>query len=74
MAAIYVINSFIGMETNYWYVNFKPEGDSIMNWMRPEPYHMIDIYHISSNSFMLLLYTFIILFDKDRKLKIMAKN
>ena len=44
LAAIYVVNSIIGRGANYWYVNFKPEGDSIMNWMRPEPYHMIDIY------------------------------
>jgi len=44
LAIIYVANWYIGMGANYWYVNFKPEGDSIMNWMRPEPYHMIDIY------------------------------
>ena len=44
LAAIYAVNSIIGRGANYWYVNFKPEGDSIMNWMRAEPYHMIDIY------------------------------
>lgn len=63
LAAIYVINSFIGMDTNYWYVNFKPEGYSIMNWMRPEPYHMIDIY-ILAIVLCYLLYFIYHLFNK----------
>ena len=63
LAAIYVVNAFIGMGANYWYVNFKPEGDSIMNWMRPEPYHMIDIY-ILAIVLCYLLYFIYYLFDK----------
>jgi hypothetical integral membrane protein (TIGR02206 family) len=63
LAAIYVVNSIIGRGANYWYVNFKPEGDSIMNWMRPEPYHMIDIY-ILAIVLCYLLYFIYYLFDK----------
>ena len=63
LAATYVVNAFIGMGANYWYVNFKPEGDSIMNWMRPEPYHMIDIY-ILAIVLCYLLYFIYYLFDK----------
>ena len=59
----YIVNWFIGMGANYWYVNFKPEGDSIMNWMRPEPYHMIDIY-ILAIVLCYLLYYIYYLFDK----------
>jgi hypothetical integral membrane protein (TIGR02206 family) len=63
LAAIYVVNSIIGRGANYWYVNFKPEGDSIMNWMRPEPYHMIDIY-ILAVVLCYLLYLTYALFNK----------
>ena len=59
----YFINWFIGMGANYWYVNFKPEGDSIMNWMRSEPYHMIDIY-ILAVILCYLLYLIYVLFEK----------
>ena len=63
LAATYAVNAFIGMGANYWYVNFKPEGDSIMNWMRSEPYHMIDIY-ILAIVLCYLLYFIYYLFDK----------
>jgi len=63
LGAIYIINAFIGMGANYWYINFKPEGDSIMNWMRPEPYHMIDIY-ILAIVLCYLLYFIYYLFNK----------
>ena len=63
LAAIYAVNSIIGRGANYWYVNFKPEGDSIMNWMRPEPYHMIDIY-ILAIVLCYLLYLTYALFNK----------
>jgi hypothetical integral membrane protein (TIGR02206 family) len=63
LAAIYVVNSVIGRGANYWYVNFKPEGDSIMNWMRAEPYHMIDIY-ILAVILCYVLYLIYTLFEK----------
>jgi hypothetical integral membrane protein (TIGR02206 family) len=63
LAAIYVVNSIIGRGANYWYVNFKPEGDSIMNWMRAEPYHMIDIY-ILAVILCYVLYLIYTLFEK----------
>ena len=69
LAAIYAVNSIIGRGANYWYVNFKPEGDSIMNWMRPEPYHMIDIY-ILAVVLCYLLYLTYALFNK----KILKNN
>ena len=63
LAAIYAVNSIIGRGANYWYVNFKPEGDSIRNWMMPEPYHMIDIY-ILAIVLCYLLYLTYALFNK----------
>ena len=66
LVVIYFVNAFIGMGANYWYVNSKPEGDSIMNWMRSEPYHMIDIY-ILAIVLCYLLYFIYYLFTKKTK-------
>ena len=40
LAVIYLINWILGPPANYWYLNTKPEGDSLMNFMPPPPFHI----------------------------------
>jgi len=37
---IYIVNVLLGPPANYWYLNTKPEGDSLMNFMPPPPFHI----------------------------------
>ena len=38
----YFMNYVLG--TNYWFLAEKPIGDNITSFMRPEPFHIIDLY------------------------------
>ena len=38
----YFMNYILG--TNYWFLAEKPIGDNITSFMRPEPFHIIDLY------------------------------
>jgi hypothetical integral membrane protein (TIGR02206 family) len=38
----YIINYMLG--TNYWFLADKPVGDNITSFMRPEPFHIIDLF------------------------------
>ena len=38
----YFMNYVLG--TNYWFLAEKPIGDNIISFMRPEPFHIIDLY------------------------------
>jgi len=38
----YFMNYLLG--TNYWFLAEKPIGDNITSFMRPEPFHIIDLY------------------------------
>jgi uncharacterized membrane protein YwaF len=38
----YIINYMLG--TNYWFLAEKPVGDNITSFMRPEPFHIIDLF------------------------------
>ena len=38
----YFMNYLLG--TNYWFLAEKPVGDNITSFMRPEPFHIIDLY------------------------------
>jgi hypothetical integral membrane protein (TIGR02206 family) len=38
----YYMNYILG--TNYWFLAEKPIGDNIISFMRPEPFHIIDLY------------------------------
>ena len=40
LPAIYIINKLLGPPANYWYLNTKPEGDSLMNIMPSPPFHI----------------------------------
>lgn len=41
---MYVINNLLGEPANYWFLMEKPIGDNVTAFMRPAPFHMIDIY------------------------------
>ena len=41
---MYPINYFLGPPANYWFLVEKPIGDNVTNFMRAEPFHIIDIY------------------------------
>ena len=40
LPVIYMINILLGPPANYWYLNTKPEGDSLMNIMPSPPFHI----------------------------------
>ena len=37
---IYIVNVLLGPPANYWYLNTKPEGDSLMNFLPTPPFHI----------------------------------
>ena len=41
----YLMNYLLG--TNYWFLAEKPIGDNITALMRPEPFHIIDLYVVA---------------------------
>ena len=59
----YLMNYLLG--TNYWFLAQKPTGDNITALMRPEPFHIIDLYIVA----LLVCYSMYLPFYlKDRKL------
>jgi len=44
LGVMYVINYLLGEPANYWFLMEKPIGDNVTAFMRPAPFHMIDIY------------------------------
>ena len=40
LPVIYIINILLGPPANYFYLNTKPEGDSLMNIMPSPPFHI----------------------------------
>ena len=41
---MYGVNYLLGPPANYWFIVEKPTGDNVTSFMRPEPFHMIDIW------------------------------
>ena len=41
---MYGVNYLLGPPANYWFIVEKPIGDNVTSFMRPEPFHMIDIW------------------------------
>ena len=41
----YFMNYILG--TNYWFLAEKPIGNNITSFMRPEPFHIIDLYIVA---------------------------
>ena len=59
----YLMNYLLG--TNYWFLAEKPVGNNITTLMRPEPFHIIDLYIVA----LLVCYSMYLPFYlKDRKL------
>ena len=59
----YLMNYLLG--TNYWFLVEKPVGNNITTLMRPEPFHIIDLYIVA----LLVCYSMYLPFYlKDRKL------
>ena len=59
----YLMNYLLG--TNYWFLAEKPIGDNITALMRPEPFHIIDLYVVA----LLVCYSmYLPYYLKDRKL------
>jgi len=60
----YIMNYLLG--TNYWFLAEKPVGDNITSFMRPEPFHIIDLYIAAT----LICYAmYLPYYFKDRALK-----
>ncbi|MDE0790041.1 MAG: TIGR02206 family membrane protein [Woeseiaceae bacterium] len=47
LAIMYLVNYLLGPPANYWYLAEKPIGDNITSFMRPEPFHVIDLYALA---------------------------
>ena len=64
LAFTYLMNYLLG--TNYWFLAEKPIGNNITAFMRPEPFHIIDLYIVA----LLVCYSMYLPFYlKDRKLR-----
>ena len=44
LGLMYVINYQLGEPANYWFLMEKPIGDNVTSFMRPAPFHIIDLY------------------------------
>jgi hypothetical integral membrane protein (TIGR02206 family) len=44
LAFMYLINYLLGPPANYWFLIEKPIGNNIVTLLKPEPFHMIDLY------------------------------
>lgn len=44
LIVMYLVNYLLGAPANYWFIMEKPIGNNVTNFMRPAPFHMIDIY------------------------------
>ena len=63
LAFTYFMNYLLG--TNYWFLAEKPIGNNITAFMRPEPFHIIDLYVVA----LLVCYSMYLPFYlKDKKL------
>ena len=64
LAFTYLMNYLLG--TNYWFLAEKPIGDNITAFMRPEPFHIIDLYVFA----LLVCYSmYLPFYFKDKKLR-----
>ena len=54
LPVIYIINTLLGPPANYWYLNTKPEADSLMVFMPSPPFHIPITVGIALGIFYLL--------------------
>lgn len=66
LGIMYIINYLLGEPANYWFIMEKPIGDNVTAFMRPAPFHMIDIYLLAVIVCYLIYMPYYL---KDRKLK-----
>jgi hypothetical integral membrane protein (TIGR02206 family) len=66
LAFMYLINYLLGPPANYWFLIEKPVGNNIVTLLRPEPFHMVDLY-ILAVALCYLLYLPYYLRDKLEK-------
>ena len=66
LCVMYVVNYLLGEPANYWFLMEKPIGDNVTAFMRPAPFHMIDIYLLAVIVCYLIYMPY---YFKDRKLK-----
>ena len=63
---MYGVNYLLGPPANYWFIVEKPIGDNVTSFMRPEPFHMIDLWLLA----VLVCYLiYLPYYLKDRKVK-----
>ena len=67
LIAMYGINYLLGHPANYWFLIEKPIGDNLMSLMRPEPFHIIDLYFVAVLACYLLYVPFYIKDTRIRK-------
>ena len=64
LGAMYVVNYLLGAPANYWFLMEKPIGDNVTAFMRPAPFHMIDIYLLA---IIVCYFIYLPYFLRDRK-------
>ena len=65
LIVMYGVNYLLGHPANYWFLIEKPIGDNLMSLMRPEPFHIIDLYFVAVLACYLLYVPFYI---KDKRI------
>ena len=63
---MYGVNYLLGPPANYWFIVEKPFGQNIYAFMRPEPFHVFDIWLLAIVVCYLIYLPYYL---KDRKLK-----
>ena len=66
LVPILIVNLVIGGEANYWYLMDTPEGESLMDFMPPPPYHMLGVAPLALIVFFITYLPFLI-WDKTKK-------
>ena len=64
LGVMYVVNYLLGAPANYWFLMEKPIGDNVTAFMRPAPFHMIDIYLLA---IIVCYFIYLPYFLRDRK-------
>ena len=63
---MYGVNYLLGPPANYWFIVEKPIGTNVTSFMRPAPFHMIDIWLLAVAVCYLIYLPYYL---KDRKTK-----
>ena len=47
LIVMYFVNYSLGPPANYWFLIEKPIGQNVATFMKPAPYHIIDLYMLA---------------------------